>query len=371
MSGVVGGHPPKFQFDRREEMKKKNFGALCGVTAASVLVAGWVVANRPATESSDYDGTVLFPSLLEDVDALDTIAVRTKDGIATLKSTESGWVFVERDNYPVQSNKIGELVVKLTRLTKVEPKTSLKDRYDRLDLLDPEDKEDTRAKEVTLTDVDGEELARLLVGKRKFTLGTSEGGTYVLLPDGPQAWLVTGELNPGARARDWLVREIINIKADDIRRIEIIHPDGEVLAASKNTPDQLNYTVEEIPAGMELRRDSIADDMGRVLSNLLLDDVKKAGAVEFSSATTIKATFEGFDGFTVVVELIEDEEENWLRFKGIAPSDNSGSDTSSWDETIASLNETTAGWVYQLPGYEVSAIKKRMAEMVRKPDEGA
>lgn len=352
-------------------MKTKNFAALCGVTAVSLLVAGWVVASRPATESSDYDGTVLFPSLLEDVNALDTVTVRTKDGIATLKSTESGWVFVERDNYPVQRDKIGELVVKLTRLTKVEPKTKLQDRYDRLDLLDPEDKEDTRAKEVTLTDGDGEELARLLVGKRKFTLGTSEGGTYVLLPDDPQAWLVTGELNPGARARDWLVREITNIKADDIRRVEVTHPDGEVLAASKATPEQANYTVENVPSDMELRRDSIADDMGRVLSNLLLDDVKTADTVEFSSDQTIKATFEGFDGFTVTVELIEDGDENWLRFNGTAPAGDSGSDESPWAETISSMNIATAGWVYQLPGYEVAAIKKRMADMVREPDEGA
>ncbi len=352
-------------------MNTKNFAALCGVTVISVLVASWVVASRPATESSDYDGTVLFPSLLDDVNSLDTVTVRTKDGVATLKSTESGWVFVERDNYPVQRDKIGELVVKLTRLTKVEPKTKLQDRYDRLDLVDPNDKEDTRAKEVTLTAADGDEMARLLVGKRKFTLGTSEGGTYVLLPDDPQAWLVTGELNPGARARDWLVREITNIKADDIRRVEVVHPDGEVLAASKETPEQSNYTLENIPSGMELRRDSIADDMGRVLSNLLLDDVKKADAVEFASEKTIKATFEGFDGFIVTVELIEDGDENWLRFKGVAPADDSGTDAGAWSEMIADVNKATAGWVYQLPGYEVAAIKKRMTDMVREPEEGA
>lgn len=352
-------------------MKTKNFAALCGVTVVSVFVAGWVVASRPATESSDYGGTMVFPSLLEDVNGLDTVVVRTKDGVATLKSTEAGWVFVERDNYPVQGDKIGELVVKLTRLTKVEPKTKLQDRYDRLDLLDPGEKEDTRAKEVTLTDGAGEELARLLVGKRKFTLGTDEGGTYVLLPDDPQAWLVTGELNPGARARDWLVREIANIKADDIRRVEVVHPDGEVLAASKATPEQSNYMVENVPPDMELLRDSIADDMGRVLSNLLLDDVKTADAVEFPSDQTIKATFEGFEGFSVTVELIEDGDENWLRFNGMAPNNDADSDANTWAETIAKLNSLTAGWVYQLPGYEVAAIKKRMADMVREPEEGA
>lgn len=351
-------------------MNTKNFATLCGVTVISVAIAGWVVVSRPATESSDFDGSRLFPNLLDDINELDTVVVRHKDGSSTLKSTESGWVFVERDNYPVQRDKIGELIVKLTRLEKVEPKTKLADRYDRLDLVDPEKKADTRAKELTLNDAAGSELARLLVGKRKFTLGTSEGGTYVLLPDDPQAWLVTGELNPGARARDWLVREISDIKNDAIRRVQVVHPDGEILAASKENPEQANYAVENVPDGMELRRDSIADDMGRVLSNLLLDDVKKADGFEFPSDKTIKATFEGFEGFTVTIDLIESGDENWLRFSGIAaPADEGGENP--WTDVIADLNAKTDGWVYQLPGYEVAALKKRMADMVREPEEGA
>lgn len=355
-------------------MNVKNFATLCGVTLVSVAIAGWVVISRPATESSDFDGTLLFPNLLENINTLDTVVVRHKDGTTTLKSTETGWVFVERDNYPVQQDKIGELLVKLTRLEKIEPKTKLAERYDRLDLVDPEMKADTRAKELTLKSSDGSELARLLVGKRKFTLGSSEGGTYVLVPDDPQAWLVTGELNPGARARDWLVREISNIKDDDIRRVEVVHPDGEILAASKATPEQANYMIENVPDGMEIKRASIADDMGRVLSNLLLDDVKKADGFEFPKDKTITATFEGFEGFTVTIDLVEVGEENWLRFKGTASAKAPEADESAetpWTQKIADLNAATNGWVYQLPGYEVSAIKNRMADMVREPEEGA
>lgn len=360
-------------------MGSRNFFALCGVTALAVLIAGWAVSSRPSIEASDFEGTPVFPSLLENLNEVDTVSVRHKDGTFNLKATDTGWVFVERDNYPVQDAKLGELLVKLARLEKVEPKTKLAERYDRLDLVGPEDKEDTRAKEVILTDSDGDTLASLLVGKRKFTLGTDEGGTYILLPDDPQAWLVTGELNPGARARDWLVREISDIKDDDIRRITVTHPDGESVSVYKDTPDQANYAVENVPADMQLRRDSIADDMGRVLSNLLHDDVKKAADVEFPSDKTITARFEGFDGFTVEVDLIEDGDANWLRFKGDAQgvvqqaeSDNSGDTEAAqkdWPQIIADLNARTKGWVYQLPGYEVAGIKKRMADLVREPDE--
>ena len=364
-------------------MTPKNFVALCVVTVVAVVIAGWIVASRPIVEASDFDGTLAFTDLVDRLNDLNAIQIRHKDGTFNLQSTESGWVFVERDNYPVQTDKIGELLVKLSRMEKVEPKTKLPERFDRLDLVDPSEKEDSRAKEVVLLDSNGETLASLLVGKRKFTLGSSEGGTYILLPDDPQAWLVTGELNPGSRARDWLVREISDIKDDDIKRITITHPEGEVLVVSKDNPDQSNYGVEDIPAGMELRRDTIANDTGRVLSNLLLDDVKEAAAVEFPADQTIKATFEGFSGFVVSVELIEDGDQNWLRFRGDAsavqplednqsnpePAESEDSEAKDWVAIIAELNKQTKGWAYQLPGYEVSGIKNRMADMVREPEE--
>jgi hypothetical protein len=346
-------------------MKSSRFTMLLGVTAVAVVLAGWAVLSRPAMEASDFDGAVVFPDLLDSLDDLNRIEVRHKDGVETLQASEGGWVYVERDNYPVQPDKVGELVVKLSRLEKIEPKTQLVERYGRLDLADPEVSADSRAKEITLTDTDGKEMARLLVGKRKFTLGSAEGGTYILLPDDPQAWLVTGELNPGARARDWLVREITDIKDKDIKRIRIVHPDGEELVVYKETPEQANYAVENVPADMVLRRDSIADDTGRVLSNLLLDDVKKAADVDFPADQTIKATFEGFDGFTVDVDLIESGDENWLRFRGRTPK----SDQTEWTDVIAELNNKTEGWVYQLPGYEVAPLKKRITDLVREPDE--
>jgi hypothetical protein len=361
-------------------MSPRNFATLCGVTVVAIVIAGWIVASRPVIEASDFDGTLAFPGLVESLNDLKSIKIIHKDDAFTLQSTGNGWVFVERDSFPVQDDKIGELVIKLSRMEKIEPKTKLAERYGRLDLIYPEDKVDTRAKAVEFLNADGETVAGLLVGKRKFTLGSSEGGTYVLFPDDTQAWLVTGELNPGARARDWLVREISDIKDKDIKRVTVTHPDGEVLAISKASAEDTNYAVEDIPAGMEILRDTIANDGGRVLSNLLLDDVKTRADVEFPEEKTITAIFEGFEGFTVTVDLIEDGDQNWVRIQGTAPSSNSptassegdgdGAEAKDWNAIIADLNAKSDGWVFQLPGYEVSGIKKRMADMVRETEVG-
>lgn len=348
-------------------MSTRSLLSLCLITVFTVAIAAWVVGSRPTIEASDFDGTLAFPGLVDTLNDVKKIRISHKDGEFNLELSENGWVFRERDNYPVQDDKIGELLVKLTRMEKVEPKTKLSERYDRLDLLHVEEKGDTRAKVIELFNVGGESIASLLVGKRKFTLGSSEGGTYVLFPTDSQAWLVTGELNPGARARDWLVREISDIKDNDIRSVSIQHPDGEMLTISKENPEDSNYTVEGIPDGMELRRDTIANDGGRVLSNLLLDDVKNASLVEFPTEQMITATFRGFNDFSIIVELIEDDDVNWLRFRGEIHSQED--ESKDWSSIISELNNKASGWVYQLPGYEVAGIKKRMADMVREPEE--
>ena len=148
------------------------------------------------------------------------------------------------------------------------------------------------------------------------------------------------------------------------------------MVVSKKDPGQSNYDVEDIPVDMELRRDTIADDTGRVLSNLLLDDVRKAASDDFPETDTISAVFEGFEGFSVRVDLVEDGDTNWVRFRGDASSikqgvyddDGTPDESKEWATIIDELNSRSGGWVFQLPGYEVSGIKKRMEDMVREPE---
>ncbi|MDX2144172.1 MAG: DUF4340 domain-containing protein [Rhodospirillaceae bacterium] len=361
-------------------MNPKSFYTLCGLAAGAVALAAIAVGTQPSFEAPDAAGELVFPKLVSDINGLKTVTIRSKEGSYNLDWNGQGWTFRERDNYAVDEKKVNELVVRIARMSKLEAKTKVEASYERLDLNAPDakapDLKDWRAKQVTLIDKDGKPMADLIVGKRKFTLGSKEGGTYVRLPGDPQTWLALGELNPGDKPRDWLKRDVADIKDKDIKRVTVVHPDGEKVVVAKDKPEDTTFKIQNIPKGMEPTSDFVADEFGRVLTILLLDDVEKAGDVILPADKTIKAEFEGFEGFKVFVDYAELDGKNWIKVRGEAaaspekpvegtPAAESKTD---WVKAMTELTQRGDGWVFEVPAYEVSALKKRMAEITKKPD---
>lgn len=356
-------------------MNAKSFQFLAGATVVALVLAFVIVARQPKFESSDVAGERVFPSLAADLNKLKTVVVRHREGVASLDRNGATWQVRERDNFPADAKKVDELVLKVARLDKLESKTSLPDRYERLDLQEP-DAKDSRAKEVKLLDKDGKELAALVIGKRKFTLGSKEGGTYIRLPGQAQTFLAMGELSPGDKMRDWLVRDIADIKDKQIKTVTVVHPDGEKVVVGKQTASETSFKILNLPQGFEPTSDFAADDFGRVLSVFLLDDVKKDDGAPLPADKTIKAEFEGFDGFKVKLEYAEIDGQNWVRVVAEPPPEGSapatpaeGADApTDWKKITADINARSAGWLFQVPAYEVNALKKKMAELAKKPD---
>ncbi|MBL8645461.1 MAG: DUF4340 domain-containing protein [Rhodospirillaceae bacterium] len=365
-------------------MSMKSFLVLCAATVAAVIVAILVVAAQPSYESPDAKGELVFPNLVASINTLKTVSVKTKDGTYTMDLNEGGWQFRERDNFAADDKKIAELVLRLARMQKLEAKTKVESSYERLDLGSPEVK-DSRAKQVTLIDRDGKVMAEVIVGKRKFTLGSKEGGTYIRVPGDPQTWLALGELTPGEKARDWLKRDIADIKDKDLKRVQVTHPNGEKVIVSKAKPDDVSFKIQGIPGGREPSTDFVADEFGRVLTLFMLDDVDKLADVKFPADKTIKAEFEGFAGFKVLLDYAEVDGKHWVKVRGEAgapskavpaantppPSAAAAPDSqpeaaTDWAKVMADLNARADGWAFEVPAYEVAPLKKRMADVTKK-----
>jgi hypothetical protein len=348
-------------------MTSKSFLGLCLATVIAVGLAIFAVSSQPTYQSSDAAGELLFPTLVKDVNSLKSIVVRGKDGIYTIEWDGQNWRFRERDNYVADDKKVNELVLRLARMAKIEPKTREPEMYERLDLNAP-DAKDSRAKQVTLLDKEGKTLADVIVGKRKFTLGSKEGGTYVRLPSDAQTWLATGELMPGDKARDWLKRDVSDIKDKDIKRVTVRQPDGERVVVFKDKPEDTTFKIQGIPAGREPSTDFVADEFGRILAILLLDDVDKASDISFPANKTIKAEFEGFGGFEVTADYAEIDGRHWIKLRGQAASSSTpvAEGATDWAKVMAELNTRTEGWVFEVPAYEMAPLKKRMADITKK-----
>ena len=367
-------------------MNSKSFQILSVTAVIAVVLAAVSVSRQPKFESTDFAGERVFPALAGDLakNKLKTVVIRQREETYRIDRDGATWRVRERDNFAADSKKVDELILKIARLDKLEGKTSLPERYERLDLQEP-DAKDSRAKEVKLLDSDGKELASLVVGKRKFTLGSKEGGTYIRLPGTAQTFLASGELSPGEKMRDWLVRDVVDIKDKQIKKVTVQHPDGEKVIVGKEAATDPSFKILNLPAGMEPASDFAADDFGRVLSVFLLDDVKKDSGEAFPADKTIRAEFEGFDGFRVLIDYAELDGQNWVKVRAEAPSaatppQPAGSGTTAgatgataepatdWAAKVAEINARSTGWVFQVPAYEVNALKKKMAELAKKPE---
>ncbi len=346
-------------------MTKKTFLILGALALIAVILAVAATRGQPRVEATDQAGQVLFPRLVNDIDKLKSLVIKHGGETMTIDWDGKTFRMRERGGYLVDPEKVQAVAVRLARLTKLESKTKMPDRYDRLDLGDPSVK-GGQATQLTLQDASGKALADLIVGKRKFTLGGREGGTYVRFPGDPQTWLALGELTVGSAAHDWLRGEIADIKDSAIKRVTVTHANGEKIIAVKGAS---GFTLENMPKGMEMVTPSTAEDYAKLLDTLKLDDVAEGAKVTFPKDRTTTAVFEGVDGFQITLDMFDDNGKYWLRLKTTAaPTNKDGADKAETAKQIAELAARTENWAYQVPQFAIVALTKSMSDITKKPD---
>jgi len=361
-------------------MTKKSFAALCAATAIAVALAVVAILGQPRLETAEQHGTPVFPTLVTDVDRLKTVVVRHSGEAISLDWDAKSWRYRERGNYPADSEKVTALIVQLARMTKVEGKTKLPDRYARLDVEDPIGK-GGNAQQVVLIDVNGKEIANLIVGKQQRALGGKEGATYIRIAGDPQVWLASGEVTVPASPAEWLRKDIADINEGMIMRVTVTHPNGDKVVVSKESPMGGAFAVENLPKGAQASGTFIAGDYGQILSNLALEDVAPVADVAFPKDKTTTAVVEGFDGFQVTLDLVEINNETWAKIRAAASTDSKPRQLETkpglptpidlrpdWSRLMGEINARTEGWAFQLPASQVAPLKHRMADIIKKAD---
>jgi hypothetical protein len=178
------------------------------------------------------------------------------------------------------------------------------------------------------------------------------------------------------------------------------HDDGETISISKESAEDGNFTVEDIPDGRELSYATVANGMAGVLKGLTLEDVRPALELDPVSTTV----FTTFDGLVITVRRYQDAAvvegdggEAWFAIDAevapptaeeamesvadeavaddVAIDDTTGeepaesSDDLSPEETAADLDARHAGWQYKVPGYKANLIARRWDDILKAPEE--
>lgn len=321
---------------------------------AALAVTGAVILLGPGGTPQPDTGTapLMFQGLAQKLAGAARIEVTRHDGrLAVLRQGEA-WVLPDKANYPVRPEKVRELLVGLTELRLMEPRTSDPEMLDRLGLQDPGHNGST-ASLLRVLDASGGAIAELVVGRRRVrTQGNVPETVYVRRPDENQSWLAEGRLPLDADPQLWIDRDLANLPRERILRAEI-HRKGEaalVLTRGEGPDGRLSVTQ---PATTPPLEQSSLDNIAGGFEFLTFTDVHPEGQIP--GEETGQARFALTDNLAITIRGNRDGEAFWVRL------------AAEGDEEAARLNARWRGWAYQVGAWKEKSFMPRLEDL-RRPE---
>ena len=313
--------------------------------AAALFGAAWYYGLVPASLTGEpakvAAAPLAFPGLAPRLGSAASVVITSKGQSFSLAKTGTLWGLTEHGTYPVQQDRLRELLTGLTELRLAEPRTADPALLERLGLGDPASAAST-ATLVRVLDGNGAALAELVIGHRRVR---SQGGApetvYVRRPGETQSWLAEGRLPVDADQQLWLDRDIANIESKRVASVRV-QRGGTVLEFGRDG----DKPVLKLPADHPKLDESRLEDVFRGLENLSLIDVKPAtppgqpvgtAAITLTDGTVVEVTVSGTgkpDGKDIWVQLAVRGE----------------------SEEAKKLAARVTGWAYQLGAWKEKAF---------------
>ncbi|MDQ3959255.1 MAG: DUF4340 domain-containing protein [Pseudomonadota bacterium] len=377
-------------------MSKKSLAILAIITLVIGTAAWYLTEQRlPKTELAKKP---LYPELLNRVNDIARIEVKTKDQDTVLVKQGEQWVIENRSRYPALFEKVKGAVLAIADLEILEGKTKNKELYPRLGVEDIET-QGASSRQVVLLDQGGQSLAALIVGKKRTaTSGRSIPAFYVRKVGEPQALLVKGALEDlPEKPIDWTDQSLLNIDSKRIREITIEPPGQGPLRIHRKDASTQDFTLDNILKGTKLKSQTALNGLASTLEFLQFEDVVTRASFTPPPNPTV-TTLRTFDGLIAKVTTanLNDKAHASFEFAYDAeitaqaketpateekkPSADAAAKPAvsnqpakaetpktetrpSVEEEAVKLNEKTRDWVYILPGYKATLLTKTLSDL--------
>jgi hypothetical protein len=280
-------------------MKNRTLAITVAFLAVLSLVA--YLSNRPeAAPSADprVGKALLDPDTV--ARAAGIVVADQGKKVELAKSPDGSWKVSSYYDLPADFDKISRLVQDLNEAKVDRFVTANPDRLSRLEFKDSR---------IALDDAAGKELWSLTLGKSsdsgngRFIRFGSEAKAYF---SGMHVWLDTD-------AKGWAAAQLVNVKADDVARIEIPFDSGAAVVVTRAKKDA-PWSAASGPAGQKLLPEKVSSVLSTLTSLRFSDttDTKDPGAAEAAKhMRTFKLTT--FGGATLNVSLGRKPEEKRLK----------------------------------------------------------
>jgi len=303
-------------------MKQKNFYTLLGIAVIALVGAFMLNRSKKPISNENSSATKNFlPELKDQVNAITSVILTGSENkvIATLKRSDAGWSVVEKYNYTADTQKLRELLMKLSDATILEAKTANKEKYADLGVDDIANKD---AKGILITMEGLAKPVKVIIGNFN---GTGGGGTFMRRADEPQSYLVRGNITIDKTTANWLKRDLTDIQATRFKEVALTNHDNKILKIYKENSGDANFKVADVPKGRELSSIAAADGIAAVFAGLRLDDVVPrketdaemneclAKAFKCSFPPIRNAVYKTFDGLVMETQSWEKDGKGYLR----------------------------------------------------------
>jgi hypothetical protein len=341
----------------RHDTRRRNLMILGGITALFVALAVIAVLQQASSLAPTFEPRPFFPDLAEHVNDLGEITITTKAGAFHVRLNQGKWVVVEKDGFPADASQVRSVGVGVAVLTTLEPKTNRPDWLNYVGLGAPDKGGD--GIEVKLTDTKSQPMADVLVGK---TQGNADelGRTalYVRKPNENQTWLARGNLAPRPNAADWLDKNVIAIARDRVKGASVSPATGPAYTLSRDTKDQQDFKLLDMPAGRALSFEGSPDGVGSALIGFDFDDVAKTDQFDFTKAP--QSVTHTFDGLDVTVKIATKGMDHWASITA------AGTNPMTQNEATA-INARLAGWAFKLQQSKVDQFLATRETLLKPP----
>jgi hypothetical protein len=376
------------------------------VLALLVIAAAIWLSGQRSLRRDDTAGARALPALSSALNEVSEIRlVKAGDQTAvTLKRADDHWQVAERAGHPTDSSKVRKLLIDLSDLKVVEQKTENPANYAVLGV------EDVKEPTATGVRIDIAGLAQpvsLIVGK-----DAGSRSSYARPAQSAQSIAVTPSISLDTDPKNWLDRSLFDIPATSVQQVRIRDANGHNYTVKRESRDQTDFTVPDLPKGRKLASPTIANSASTALGALTFDDVRPAAAPPSSPKGVARAEFRLFDGTVLDITGRKDGEHHWIHVQprfdeaqqqlfavAAAPAGSEAADAKADDTKSAPAEGETktaapaatpapaaterkpdevraevdnwakrfAGWDYQVPGYKYDTLFRPLDELTQKP----
>lgn len=342
------------------------------VVAVAVAATIW----RDTSLQSTNEPQRVFPALMDEINAVQQVRVESEHGTFRIIRGEAGeWIMPKLADYPVEPDKVKQVLVSMSVLETLEPRTSDPTRHGALGLNDPTASEGG-AVSISLVDEAETTLASLLVGR---DASGNQRARYVRRAGEDQAWLVWRNFDLPGQPMGWLDSSILDLPRWRVQRFSTEHADGEQVLIERALYSDQYFGLQNIPEGYEPENPYVGNQHGTALERVSAVAIEKRSDLALpmdGPATTV----ETFDGLRLVVRTAELDEIDWLWVDAeYAPSvrkelPEDGPNIVGLPEMpsledveleVDELNAHLSKWAFAVPPSKRKQFSRRMADLIK------